>query len=77
VQHSLTTTLSLLPSQTAGARKSSTGDDDAFQVAGKGGKGGKKKKRGQKLDPSLLTYGVASSGGANRGGGAESAWGQQ
>lgn len=47
-------------------------DDDGFIDAK--GKGGKKKKRGQKIDPSLLTYGVASSGGANRGQ-LESPWG--
>jgi len=39
--------------------------DDGFTEA-KGSKG-KRKKRGQKIDPKLLTYGVASSGGANRG----------
>jgi len=44
------------------------GDDqsDGFASVGKGGKK-KKKSRGQRLDPAMLNFNVASSGGANRG----------
>eukprot|EP00040_Diaphanoeca_grandis_P025338 m.140230 g.140230 ORF g.140230 m.140230 type:complete len:165 (-) comp30106_c12_seq1:198-692(-) len=47
---------------------------DGFAQVGKGGKKKKKKGRGLKLDPAMLNYNVASSGGANRGGTIENAW---
>jgi len=48
----------------AGGSKAASSDPKPSTGASKSKK---KKKKGQKIDPSLLTYGVASTGGANRG----------